>query len=298
MSEPDTPQGDYFSAQAEEYARYRPHYPDELFAYLASTTAHRHLAWDCATGSGQAAVPLAAYFDRVVATDISSAQIEHARIHERVEYRVAPAEASGLGSATANLVTVSQALHWLDLGAFYREVERVLAPGGVLAVSSYGSASVDDPELSAIFAHFEWTTLGAYWPPRRALVGDKLREMPFPFPELAVPDFRLEASWTLTELVGYARSWSAAARYVARHGRDPTAELEASLRESWGDPDRRRLVRWPFVVRVGRLPGTRPVAVREASNDSARVASSTSSVVSRVVSRPSSAASALAHSRM
>jgi SAM-dependent methyltransferase len=272
MSEPDTPQGDYFSAQAEEYARYRPHYPDELFAYLASTTAHRHLAWDCATGSGQAAVPLAAYFDRVVATDISSAQIEHARIHERVEYRVAPAEASGLGSATANLVTVSQALHWLDLGAFYREVERVLAPGGVLAVSSYGSASVDDPELSAIFAHFEWTTLGAYWPPRRALVGDKLREMPFPFPELAVPDFRLEASWTLTELVGYARSWSAAARYVARHGRDPTAELEASLRESWGDPDRRRLVRWPFVVRVGRLPGPRPVAVREASNDSARVA--------------------------
>jgi SAM-dependent methyltransferase len=256
VNEPGTTRGDYFSEQAEEYARYRPRYPAELFTYLASTTTDRHLAWDCATGSGQVAVPLAAYFDRVVATDISAAQIEHAEIHERVEYRVAPAEASGLGSATVNLVTVSQALHWLDLGAFYREVERVLAPGGVLAVSSYGSASVDDPELSAIFAHFEWTTLGEYWPPRRALVGDKLRELPFPFPELAVPEFRLEARWTLAELVGYTRSWSATARYVARHGRDPTPALEASLREGWGEPDRQRLIRWPFVVRVGRAPGT------------------------------------------
>jgi SAM-dependent methyltransferase len=257
MKEADTPRGDYFSDQAEEYARYRPRYPAELFAYLASTTTDRHLAWDCATGNGQVAVPLAAYFDRVVATDISSAQIEHARRHERVEYRVAPAEASGLGPATANLIVVAQALHWLDLGAFYRETERVLAPGGVLAVSSYGSASVDDPRLSALFAHFEWTTLGAYWPPRRALVGEKLRELPFPFPELAVPEFRLEARWTLAELVGYARSWSATARYVARHGRDPTPGLEASLLEAWGEPDRRRLIRWPFVVRVGRAPGTR-----------------------------------------
>ncbi len=257
MSAPDTSRGDHFSTQAEEYARYRPHYPAELFAYLASTTTQRHLAWDCATGSGQVAVPLAAYFDRVIATDISSAQIEHAEIHERVEYRVAPAKASGLEPATVNLVTVSQALHWLDLDAFYREVERVLAPGGVLAVSSYGSASIDDPELSAIFAHFELTTVGAYWPPGRALVGEKLREMPFPFPELAAPDFHLEARWTLAELVGYTRSWSATARYVARHGRDPTASLEASLRESWGEPDRPRLVRWPFVVRVGRIPDSR-----------------------------------------
>jgi SAM-dependent methyltransferase len=264
------PRGDHFSAQAEEYARYRPRYPAELFAYLASTTNDRHLAWDCATGSGQVAVPLAAYFDRVVATDISAAQIERAERHERVEYRVAPADASGLGAETVNLVTVSQALHWLDLDAFYREVERVLAPGGVLAVSSYGSASLDHPELSAIFAHFEWTTLGAYWPARRALVGDKLRELRFPFPELAAPDFRLEARWTLAELVGYARSWSATARYVARHGRDPTTELAASLRESWGDPERRRLIRWPFVARVGRAPGMRSTDVREAPEDSAR----------------------------
>lgn len=257
MNEPDTPRGDHFSEQAEEYARYRPRYPAQLFTFLASTTTNRHLAWDCATGSGQMAVPLAAYFDRVVATDISAAQIEHAERHERVEYRLAPAEASGLGAATADLITVAQALHWLDLHAFYREAERVLAPGGVLAVSSYGSASVDDPRLAAIFAHFEWTTLGAYWPPRRALVGDTLRELPFPFPELAVPDFRLEARWTLEELLGYVRSWSATARYVVRHGHDPTAALEASLRESWGEPGRRRLIRWPFIVRVGRTPGAR-----------------------------------------
>src|SRR5699024_2347975 len=107
------------------------------FDRLAALAPARRLAWDCATGNGQAALPLAERFERVVATDASAAQIEHATPHPRVEYRVALAEASGLPDRVADLVTVAQAAHWLDLDRFYGEVRRVAAPGAALALWGY-----------------------------------------------------------------------------------------------------------------------------------------------------------------
>ena len=42
-----------------------------------------------------------------------------------------------VGDSSLDLVTICQALHWLDLDTFYSEAERVLKPGGVLAVIGY-----------------------------------------------------------------------------------------------------------------------------------------------------------------
>jgi SAM-dependent methyltransferase len=147
---------------------------------------------------------------------------------------------------------VAQALHWFDLEAFYTEVRRVLAPGGVLAASSYGSAVIDSPTLAPILSRFEREDLREYWPPGRELVGEALRALPFPFFELRVPPFQLEVHWTLAELVGYTRSWSATGRFIEAHGYDPTTELEKELRAPWESEDRRHRVWWPFVVRAGR----------------------------------------------
>ena len=83
---------DHFSLQAGDYARFRPTYPPELFAYLASVAPGRRLAWDCGTGNGQAALELVRHFDRVVATDASVEQLARALPHERIEYRVERAE--------------------------------------------------------------------------------------------------------------------------------------------------------------------------------------------------------------
>jgi SAM-dependent methyltransferase len=248
-----TTRDDYFSAQAADYVRYRPHYPSRLFDYFASVAPSREAAWDCATGNGQAAIPLADHFTMVVATDASEAQVRRAVRHERVHYVVSAAEASGIASGSVSLVTVAQALHWLDLDAFHSEVKRVLRPNGILAVVSYGSASLDDPALSALFAQHEFGIMGRYWPARRQFVGEGIRTLAFPFRELTPPDIPLEASWTLAELVGYVRSWSATARYLKERGADPSLELEAALRSHWGPPERRRVVRWPLVVRVGRM---------------------------------------------
>ena len=123
---------DHFSKQAASYAKFRPRYPQKLFEYLGRIAPSRQLAWDCGTGNGQAAVGLASLFDRVMATDASEKQISNAQAHQRVNYRVAPSDESGIQSGTVDLITVTQALHWFDQNRFYTEARRVLKSDGVL----------------------------------------------------------------------------------------------------------------------------------------------------------------------
>jgi ubiquinone/menaquinone biosynthesis C-methylase UbiE len=244
---------DLFSTQAAAYADIRPDYPAALFEFLCSTVPHRTVAWDCATGNGQAAVALAAYFDRVIATDASAEQLTHARPNPRVEYRVATAENSGLPAASIALTTVAQALHWFDLEKFYAEVKRVLVPDGVIAVWSYGDPNIiDAPSLDASLQEFNFGTMGSYWPSGRGKVGAGYLQMAFPFAELPTPSLVIERDWTLGELAQYLRTWSARARYLAQHGTDPVAPFEERLAVSWGGAAVRHRLRWPLTIRAGR----------------------------------------------
>jgi SAM-dependent methyltransferase len=250
---------DHFSAVSGNYAAFRPRYPPELFDWLAGVAPGRGLAWDCACGSGQASGDLAGHFSRVVATDLSASQLEEAPPHPRIEYRVAVAEAGGLPAAAVDVVTVAQALHWFKLDHFYAEVRRVLRPGGVLAAWCYGICQVADPEVDPGLQDFYHRVVGPYWPPERKLVEDGYRSLPFPAPELAAPPLTLVHEWSLDTLLGYVRSWSATARYLRAVGADPVPPLAADLGRVWGDPARRRKIRWPLSVRAavmtGRWPG-------------------------------------------
>lgn len=257
MSE-DRPDGgrfsDHFSQVATDYAQFRPVYPPELFAFLGQLCVSRRQVWDCACGNGQASVGLAEVFEQVIATDASAAQIASARADPRIHYRVAPAEASGLPAQSCDLVTVAQALHWIDLPRFYAEVERVLRPGGVLAVWSYGRLELDGAEVDAVVQHFYQEVIGPCWPPGREHVDEGYRNLPFPLPQLPVPPFNMTLHWTLPHFAGYVRSWSATARYIQLHGEDPVAGLLQQLEPLWGQAEA-RLIRCPLSVRCGRVAG-------------------------------------------
>ena len=244
---------DHFSSAADEYASFRPRYPDALFEALAKLTPRRELAWDCATGSGQAAGSLARLYNAVIATDASRAQIDAAPPVPGVTFRVAHAEASGLPDASADLITVAQALHWLDIPAFYREATRVLRAGGALAVWCYGLVEAGD-DLDAPLRHFYSETVGPYWPPERHLVDTGYRTLPFPFDEVPLPQLAIEQPLTLESLAGYLRTWSAVQRYREARGADPVAPLVRELADAWGPADHARVVRWPLHVRAGRRP--------------------------------------------
>ncbi len=244
---------DHFSSLATDYARYRPRYPEVLFRYLSEQAPSRSLAWDCATGNGQAALGLAEFFDRVVATDASESQLAHAQRHPRVEYRRATAEHSGLDAASVDLVTVAQALHWFDLEKFYAEVRRVVRPGGCLAVWTYALFQCD-PAADAAIRDFYERTLGDYWTPERRLVEQGYRTLPFPFEETKTPEFVMESRWNLEQVLGYLGTWSALKRYREAKGSDPLPELAEGLRRAWGKEEVRPL-RWPISLRCGVVEG-------------------------------------------
>lgn len=214
----------------------------------------RHTALDIGTGNGQAAIGLARYFDHVIATDPSEAQIARAAPHERIEYKVAPAEATGVPEASIDLVTAAQALHWFDAPAFFAEAKRALVPQGVIAVWGYGDPILDTKDLNELLYEFNRGKLESYWPPERHMLLEGYREIPFPFAEIELPPQRLEMWWTLPQLAGYLRSWSATARYLAETGIDPVTDFEAALSRAWGDPKNARVVRWPLYLRAGRVP--------------------------------------------
>ena len=243
---------DHFSGHATIYREARPTYPPALFAWLAAQAPDRELAWDCACGNGQATTALAEHFARVVGTDPSAAQIANAERRPNIDYSVEPAEQATLADGSASLITVAQALHWIDLPRFYGEVRRVLKPRGVFAAWTYADVSCGDAAIDRVKDRLYVDLTGPYWPPERVHVESAYRTLDFPFAEIAAPPFPMVASWTVDHLLAYFRSWSATQRYMKAHGADPVAIVEPDLRAAWGDPQRVREVTWQFHLRAGR----------------------------------------------
>jgi SAM-dependent methyltransferase len=248
---------DHFSRQARAYARFRPVYPAELFAHLAGLTSAHGLAWDCATGSGQAAGGLARHFARVAATDASREQLASAASHPNLFYWAGQAEHSALPGAAVDLLTIAQAVHWFDLDQFYAEARRVLKPGGVIAAWGYGLPEMT-PGLERPLARFYRDILAGYWSPRLSFLDEAYRSLPFPFEELPPPDLAMEADWDLAGLLGFLESWSAVQKFVAERRADPIDEIRAELSEMWGDPFQARRIRWPLFFRIGRAASGSP----------------------------------------
>lgn len=240
---------DHFSAHAGRYAAARPGYSPALARVLAALAPGRSRALDCGTGSGQAAVLLAAEFDEVVATDASAEQIAHAEPHARVVYRVAPAEDSGEPDASFDLVTVAQALHWLDHPRFFAEVRRILRPGGIFAAISYKLFEAV-PEADAHIERF-YRALDPYWPPERRHVEEGYSSIAFPGEPVAVDAPPMEAWWTADQALAYLDTWSATRRCAQATGVDPVDAIAGPVRAAWGEAPRR--VVWPLTLVVRRL---------------------------------------------
>jgi len=259
---------DHFARQAGAYAAFRPQYPPAMIAALAALAPARERCWDVGTGNGQAAVQLADHFAAVVATDASARQLEHAAPHPRVTYQVAPAEHAPLGDASVDLVTVAQALHWFDLPAFYREVQRVGRPGAVIAAWTYDLFTVD-AAVDEVVRWFYGVRVGPYWPPERRHVESRYTTLDFPFAALPIESPPIEAWLDRTGVTGFVATWSALARAREAEGGeggeggeagergDPLEEFARRLATAWPDANERRLVRWPMIVLAGRVRASR-----------------------------------------
>jgi SAM-dependent methyltransferase len=243
---------DHFSGVARSYRAFRPGYPPELFAWLASLVPRRDTALDCGCGNGQASLGLAEHFSTVVAVDPGAEQIRNAVPNPRVSYRVAPAEATGIPGGSVDLVVAAQALHWFDLDRFYPEVRRVAREEALFAAFTYGLLEVDE-RVDRVIATLYGEILRGYWPRERAHVDAKYRTLPFPFAETPAPAFSISEVWPFEQLTGYIATWSGASEYRRRTGKDPLSEIGPALAAAWGPPEERKRIAWPLTLRAGRI---------------------------------------------
>ena len=241
-----------FSQYSDQYARHRPQYPDELFSYLSEIAPGRDSAWDCATGNGQAAVSLAKYFSHVDATDISTEQIENHIPHPKIHYGISPAEHTSFADSSFDLITVATAVHWFDPASFHKEVDRVLKPGGILAVWTYSYFSIQ-PEIDEIILTELLNPVDRFWVEGNRMVLNGYRELTMPYEEIRTPAFSIHLEWTLGQLTAYMRTWSAVKRYLGELGTDPVESLEAKLGAFW-KPEAIKTVHMPLHIRACRKP--------------------------------------------
>lgn len=242
---------DHFSKRAHKYAEFRPDYPAALFQELASLTEKHFVAWDCATGNGQAAEQLANHFRFVIASDGSKKQLQQRRILDRIGYCAALAENPPLKNNSADLITVAQALHWLKTDRFFEAVQRILKPRGIIAVWCYNLMEIE-PAIDRILMRFYTDIVGPYWAPERKLLEEGYRTITFPFEELPPPAVSMTKEWNLDDIFGYLDTWSSTQKFVEVKESDPIDEIRADLQSAWGEAEKTKTIHWPLSLRIGR----------------------------------------------
>ncbi len=242
---------DNFSKQAEVYAKHRPVYPPELFEFILGRVKEKNLAWDCGTGNGQTAAELSKHFEKVIATDISSSQIENATKAHNVTYQVEPAEQTSIQNNSVDLITVSQALHWFGFDKFYEEVKRVAKPGAIIAAWTYNLLQTD-PVTDKIIRHYHFETLKEYWDKERTFVDNEYTTIPFPFKTLDAPQFFIKLNWNIEQLEGYLNTWSALQKFIKVNNYNPVDELIEKIKENWRVSEIRPIV-FPVHLKIANV---------------------------------------------
>lgn len=242
---------DNFSLQSGEYAKYRPHYPQEFFTYLNSIVSHKDNVWDCGTGNGQVAYKLSETFGTVFATDISQSQIDNALQADNLFYSVQPAENTNFPERIFDLVIVAQAIHWFDFERFYQEVRRTSKEHALICVLGYGKLEISEP-IDRVITDFYENVIGQYWDKERRYVDESYRFIPFPFTEIETPNFVNLQHWTLQHLMGYLNTWSAVKHFIKQNAYDPLENIRSELKQLWGNEEI-KVVRFPLLLRLGQI---------------------------------------------
>lgn len=243
---------DLFSKQADLYARYRPTYPKELYEYIFSFVKEKNTVWDCATGNGQAAVVLSEYFKKVIATDISAAQIEKATPKNNIEYLVCPAESTPLKENSIDLVTVAQAYHWINWGEFRKEVMRVCKPGAIIAIWVYFRNMPGDKKIDDAILNFYENVTKPYWDDARKYVEELYQTVEFDYESLPAKQFETTLNWQREDMIGYISSWSAIQKFIKENGHSPVPIIEEKIKKLWPE-DELKKVTFPIYLKLGRV---------------------------------------------
>jgi SAM-dependent methyltransferase len=123
-----------FSGRSEDYAKYRPHYPQEITRFLEREFGLRK-SWiiaDMGCGTGLSSEPFLKAGCRVIGIEPNAEMRAAANKAYREETRFravdGSAEESGLPGKSVDLYVAGQAFHWFKVSEASREAKRILKP--------------------------------------------------------------------------------------------------------------------------------------------------------------------------
>ncbi|ESQ43960.1 hypothetical protein EUTSA_v10006178mg [Eutrema salsugineum] len=251
--------------QANDYLNARPKYPTVWYTVLAGQTSDHKMAWDVGTGNGQAAIGVAQYYQKVVATDINEKQIELAKAHSKVTYIHTPASMSDDdlvaklgGENSIDLIVAAQSLHYFDLKRFYSIVRRVLRKqGGIIAVWVYNDLIVT-PKVDYIMKRLVDSTI-PYRNPTMNLAFEGYKTIEFPFKNVGLGTqgspkaHEIPHKLSLDGFIGFLKSWQPLLKAKEKGVELLTPCIINEIKEAWGDHKQVKDVSYKAYMLAGKL---------------------------------------------
>jgi SAM-dependent methyltransferase len=228
-----------FTGRVESYRRYRPGYPRELADWLRSECglSANAAVVDVAAGTGLLTeVLLEAGFAVTALEPNDEMRAACATLEANFpKLRCVPgtAEATGLPDASADLITVAQAMHWFDLERTRAEFARMLKPDGGCAVI-YNNRRLGGDAFHDGYERLLREFGTDYMNVKEQHVGRKRLAQFFAPAEMRCRTFPNAQSLTLDALEGRILSSS----YIPQPGHPRFAEMQAAIRQLFAETER------------------------------------------------------------
>ena len=221
-----------FSSRADDYARFRPDYPDDAIRRILAGLGKPEdlVVVDLGAGTGISSRRLASHGVRVIAIEPNEEMRRLAAPHPRVEFREGTAESIPFADSSVDLLAAFQAFHWFRPEPALREFHRVLKPGGRMAVVWNERNNRDS--FTREYGRLIREASGNHPAERRELTVDAFINSKL-FTDVHHQTFRYEQELSLDELIGRTRS----ASYIPSEGpaADTLMSELKSLHERWLD---------------------------------------------------------------
>ncbi|MFA8301311.1 MAG: class I SAM-dependent methyltransferase [Hyphomicrobiales bacterium] len=221
-----------FITNSGDYKKYRLVYPDSILDIIKKHIRKFDNALDVATGSGQLAIKLSEIFEEVDAVDYSQAQLDNAYLCDNIEYALASAEDLPFSNKSFDLVSIAQALHWVDRNMFFSEVKRLLKKEGVFLIVLYDLPKFNN-KVDRLIEDFCFHTMKDYW-------GFDRKELLSHYIDYDIP-FELQERYTISDvkqyskddLIGLMKSWSVVSNFIDYNLYCPVDRIKDDIYSAW-----------------------------------------------------------------
>jgi SAM-dependent methyltransferase len=230
-----------FGPAAEEFERYRPDYPPELYARILARVPEqrRERAMDLGAGTGMVTRNLISHFREVIAVEPDAQMAAKiAALRSRAVIRIVSAEECEQASESVDLITIANAMHWMNAKRVLANTIRWLRPDGVLAVFDRPLPKAG-PKIDAVTKKEYRGPWRSFRDPRLNRA-DTYRDQIRAAPGLSIVEESKIPHFVSMSARDYAGFWSSTS-YGSAHARslaDPEAywrNLESRFRAAAGD---------------------------------------------------------------